>query len=75
MDNGSPPVDSSLSDQEMRDCINAEVEEIMKYKWYMGERLKHDPLQDRTMNDICKEWIEKHAADFRKSWQSRRKSN
>ena len=40
-----------------------------KYKWYLGIQLQHDPLQDRSLNDIYCEWIDKYAADFRKFWE------
>jgi hypothetical protein len=54
----------------MRKCIELQIVEIQKYKWYLGEALRHDPLDDRSMNDICIEWIHKYAADFRKWWES-----
>ena len=73
METGSFAFDGSGAEQDMRECICAQVEEIMKFKWYMGERLKHDPLHDHSMNDICKEWIDKHAAEFRERWQNRTK--
>jgi hypothetical protein len=34
----------------------------------MGERLGYDPLHDRSMNDICEEWIGTYAAAFRAWW-------
>ena len=58
-----------ISSKAMSEVIRAEIEEIEKYKWYLGERLGYDPLNDRTMNDICLEWIEKHARAFRKHWE------
>jgi hypothetical protein len=59
------------SHADLLETIRAEINEIEKFKWYLGERLGHDPLQDRSMNDICEEWIAKYAADFRKWWQQR----
>jgi hypothetical protein len=72
MNDPSCACSSSVTDQEMRACIAAEIDEIQRYKWYLGERLRHDPLLDRSMDDICKEWIDKYAAEFRKTWESRK---
>lgn len=66
--------DSAVSGKEMEETIKAEIDEIEKYKWYLGERIGHDPLNDRSMNDICKEWIEKHAQAFRKHWEDVKKN-
>ena len=63
-----------FSHSDLLEAINAEITEIEKFKWYLGERLGHDPLRDRSMNDICEEWITKYAADFRKWWQQQRKN-
>jgi hypothetical protein len=62
------------SHSDLLEAIRAEISEIEKFKWYLGERLGHDPLRDRSMNDICQEWITKYAADFRKWWQQQRKN-
>ena len=66
--------ESSVSGREMEETIKAEINEIEKYKWYLGERIGHDPLNDRSMNDICKEWIEKHAMAFRKHWEEEKQT-
>ncbi|MBN2188100.1 MAG: hypothetical protein JW699_01500 [Chitinispirillaceae bacterium] len=54
---------------EIRKSIEAEIREMEKYKWCLGVQLRHDPLQDRSLNDIYTEWIEKYAAGFRKEWE------
>jgi hypothetical protein len=64
----------AISGKEMEETIKAEIDEIEKYKWYLGERIGHDPLIDRSMNDISNEWIEKHAQDFRKHWEEVKKN-
>jgi hypothetical protein len=64
----------AVSGKEMEETIKAEIVEIEKYKWYLGERLGHDPLNDRSMNEICKEWIEQHALAFRKHWEQEKGS-
>jgi hypothetical protein len=56
-------------DDDIRKSIEAEIKEMEKYKWYLGVQLQHDPLQDRSLNDIYCEWIDKYAADFRKFWE------
>ena len=57
--------ESSISGKEMEETIKAEIEEIEKYKWYLGERIGHDPLLDLSMNEICREWIQQNARSFR----------
>jgi hypothetical protein len=64
----------SVSGKEMEDTIKAEIDEIEKYKWYLGERIGQDPLNNRSMNDICQEWIERHAKDFRKHWEQKKRN-
>jgi hypothetical protein len=67
-------MNSIYSHAELLESLRAEIEEIEKFKWCLGVRLGHDPLQDRSMNDICQEWITKYAAEFRKWWQEKRKN-
>jgi hypothetical protein len=66
--------ESSGSGMEMEETIKAEIEEIEKYKWYLGERIGHDPLLDRSMNEICKEWIQQNARAFRENWEKTKRS-
>jgi hypothetical protein len=56
------------SGEEIRKSVEAEIREMEKYKWNLGVQLQHDPLKDRSLNDIYCEWIDKYAADFRKFW-------
>jgi hypothetical protein len=67
-------MNSVYSHAELLESLRAEIEEIEKFKWCLGVQLGHDPLLDRSMNDICQEWITKYAADFRKWWQKSRKN-
>jgi hypothetical protein len=60
------------SADDIQRSLEAEIKEMEKYKWYLGERLQHDPLQDRSLNDIYCEWIEKYASDFRRDWEKNR---
>jgi hypothetical protein len=71
MDQNNGP---SASGQEMEETIKAEIQEIEKYKWYLGERIGHDPLMDRSMNEICKEWIQQNARAFRDHWEQIKRS-
>jgi hypothetical protein len=61
--------------EDIRASIEAEIKEMEKYKWYLGIQLQHDPLQDRSLNDIYCEWIDKYAADFRKFWEGKNNDN
>jgi hypothetical protein len=62
-------------ENELLEYVRAEVEEISKFKWYLGEKLGYDPLLDRSMNDICMEWIAKYAAEFSSHWEERKKNS
>jgi hypothetical protein len=57
------------SGDDIRESLEAEIQEMEKFKWCLGVQLQHDPLNDRSLNDIYTEWIEKYAAGFRKEWQ------
>lgn len=61
-------------DDDIKKSIQAEILEMEKYKWYLGVQLQHDPLQDRSLNDIYCEWIDKYAADFRKFWEGKKQT-
>jgi hypothetical protein len=61
--------ESSVPGKELEETIKAEIQEIEKYKWYLGERIGHDPLLDKSMNEICKEWIQQNARSFREHWE------
>ena len=54
-------------------CIKAEIAEMDKFKWFLGEQLGHDPLQDRSLNEIYREWINKFGAAFREWWEKGQK--
>ena len=43
------------------------------HKWCLGVELHHDPLNDKSLNDIYCEWIKKYAAKFREEWETTHK--
>ena len=57
-----------MDNKELKSKMIAEAQEIDKYKWDLGVSLGHDPLNDRTFNDICREWINKYAKAFQIKW-------
>ena len=65
------PMSCRISPEEIQQSLEAEIREMEKYKWYLGEKLQHDPLQDRSLNDIYCEWIDKYASDFRRDWEKK----
>jgi hypothetical protein len=69
------PPSPEKTEEDIRKSIEAEIQEMEKYKWYLGVQLQHDPLQDRSLNDIYCEWIDKYAADFRKFWEGKKQDN
>jgi hypothetical protein len=69
------PSPGKSSDDDIRRSIEAEIQEMEKYKWCLGVELRHDPLNDRSLNDIYTEWIDKYAAGFRKGWDKNKGDN
>jgi len=63
----------AYSEHELRESAQAEREEMLKYKWYLGEKLGHDPENDRPAWEIFAEWVARHAAGFRKNWDAQRR--
>jgi len=54
--------------EKLKRLLEAEIKEIEKYKWELGVSLCRDPLEDKSINEICLEWICKYAAEFRYQW-------
>lgn len=54
----------------MVEFTELQIIEMEKYKYYLGEKLGHDPLLDRSLENIYCEWIEKYAYDFRKNYEN-----
>ena len=52
----------------LRNFLEAQLEEIYRYKWIMGEEMHNDPLNNYSMNDICFMWILNNAKEFRNEW-------
>ena len=57
---------------DLEQSLKAEIDEIMKYKWYMGENMNRDPLEVHSLDEICRDWIIKYAKEFRKNWENRK---
>lgn len=70
MDNGSKGTCNDAMKSSFDSYLKAQIQEIERYKWCLGVQLKRDPLMDRSYDDICLEWISRHAADFRKHWNN-----
>lgn len=67
----NPVEEKCKAEEDFRKSLYAQLEEIMKYKWYLGEAMKRDPLECMSMDEICLQWIEKYAKQFREYWKSR----
>lgn len=63
-----PGNDKSKLEEDFKNCLYAQFEEIMKYKWCLGVEMKRDPLECMSMNEISLQWIEKYAKLFREYW-------
>lgn len=66
---GSSPERKSMTENELKTYLSAQLDEIQRFKWCLGVELNRDPLEDRTFNSICEEWISAHSASFRKHWE------
>lgn len=69
------PASQKPSGEEIQKSIEAEIREMEKYKWCLGVELRHDPLKDRSLNEIYCEWIDKYAAGFRRDWDKNKNGN
>lgn len=56
------------SQQKLKIYLDAQLEEIYKYKWCMGIELNRDPLDIYTLDEICMMWIDINANSFRNNW-------
>lgn len=59
-----------MSREEMHRYCTMQIAEIEKHKYFLGLKLGYDPLRDRTMNDIAREWIVNYGENFRAYWES-----
>ncbi len=69
MESSRHSTEGYMSREEMRAFAKRQLEEIDKYKWCLGEQLGHDPLYDRSYDQIACEWISLHGAEFRDMWR------
>jgi len=61
------------SEQDLRESAQATWEEFLRHKWRMGVQLGHNPLDDRSVNELFADWIAQHAAGFRQHWEEQRR--
>lgn len=60
-----------MTPKDLKDFMNDQCKEIEKYKWCLGIQLHHDPLLDRSYNEICSEWINNFSIQYRKEWEEK----
>jgi len=48
--------------------LDAQIDEMNKYKWCLGEQLHRDPLELYTLDEIFCMWIDQNAEVFRENW-------
>jgi hypothetical protein len=58
---------------DLQECNKAQISEMERFKWFMGEQIGHDPLRDRSINEIYEEWIGKYGAAFRAWWEEQKR--
>ncbi len=58
-----------MDSEQLLKFLELEIKEMEKYKWCLGVELGHDPLNDRTIEEIYCEWIAKYAKDFRQKFE------
>lgn len=59
---------NELYRERLKEYLNAQIEEVYKYKWCMGETMCKDPLEEFTLNDIFIMWVQENAIKFRQTW-------
>jgi len=59
---------NDIYEQRLKEYLNAQIEEVYKFKWCMGEEMHRDPLEEFTLNDIFIMWIHINASRFRVEW-------
>jgi len=59
---------NEIKKQRLHEFLNAQLEEIYRYKWIMGVHMHYDPLWKYSMDDICIMWIVNNACEFRVEW-------
>lgn len=57
-----------IKNKRFREYMEAQLEEIYKFKWILGVKMHTDPLTKFSMNDISMMWILNNAENFRKEW-------
>lgn len=67
--------DKIMTPKELKDFMKDQCQEIEKYKWCLGVKLCHDPLLDKSYNDICDEWINNFSIQYRKEWEDKHKNS
>lgn len=59
-----------MTEEDLKEFLNAEREEIAKYKWIRSEE------EGRDLGILaCFEWIQKYAISFREMWERRKGDN
>lgn len=58
----------NVCEQRLNTYLCAQIEEVYKYKWIMGEQMHKDPLEEFTLNEIFFMWINENAVSFRQQW-------
>lgn len=54
----------SQDKEKMKSFMDSQIDEINKHKWIESEKANYD------LGDVAvKDWIKKHAANFRKEWE------
>ncbi len=58
-----------MDKKEFHEFIQAQIQEILKYKYLESEKLGYDIGELRAGI----EWVKKYAASFKKNWENERK--
>lgn len=53
-----------MDQKELKAYLDAQLEEIQKFKWIESERASHDI----GFHSAAFEWIDRYSADFREYW-------
>jgi hypothetical protein len=60
--------ESTMSRDELRAFAKAQIQEMERHLCRLQAESGYDPLKEKSLNEICTEWAQRHSAQFRQGW-------
>ena len=67
----TPSNKPTMSRDELREFAEAQIREMERHLRRLQAEYGYDPLDEKSLNEICTEWAQRHSARFRQSWTNR----